>query len=32
VIAEFLVAGTAADLDATCIEHAAVPGLTFMLR
>jgi hypothetical protein len=31
VIAEFVEAGTAASLDTTCIEQAAVPGLTFML-
>ena len=31
VIAEFVDAGSADDLDTTCIEQAAVPGLTFML-
>ncbi len=31
VIAEFVDAGTADDLDTTCLEQAAVPGLTFML-
>jgi pimeloyl-ACP methyl ester carboxylesterase len=31
VIAEFVEAGTADSLDTTCIEQAAVPGLTFML-
>lgn len=31
VIAEFVDMGTADDLDTTCIEQAAVPGLTFML-
>jgi TAP-like protein len=31
VIAQFVDAGTADDLDTTCIEQAAVPGLTFML-
>ena len=31
VIAEFVDAGTADGLDTTCLEQAAVPGLTFML-
>ena len=31
VIAQFIDSGTADDLDTTCIEQAAVPGLTFML-
>ena len=31
VIAEFVDAGTADDLDTTCLEQAAVPGLRFML-
>ena len=31
VIAEFVEAGTADGLDTTCLEQAAVPGLTFML-
>jgi hypothetical protein len=31
VIGEFVDAGTADGLDTTCVEQAAVPGLTFML-
>ena len=31
VIAGFVDVGTTDDLDTTCIEQAAVPGLTFML-
>ncbi len=31
VIAEFVDAGTAEGVDTACFEHAAVPGLTFML-
>ena len=31
LIAEFIEAGTAEGLDTTCIEQAAIPGLTFML-
>jgi hypothetical protein len=32
VIGAFVDAGTADNLDTTCIEQATVPGLTFLLR
>lgn len=32
VIGEFVDAGTTAGLDTSCIEHADVPGLTFVLH
>ena len=31
VIGRFVEMGTAAGLDTSCIEHAEVPGLTFLL-